>query len=147
MKSLGWLDTHKPLIVPFWLGGAFGVFLMRQFFLTIPNALEDAARFDGCSRFGIYWRIFLPLSKPILATLGIFVLMWSWNDLLNPIIYLNSYRKMTLTVGLAYLRHQYTIEWELLMAGAVISVLPILIFYILAQRYFVRGITLSGIKS
>ena len=146
MKFLGWLDTHKPLIVPFWTAAAFGTFLIRQFFLSIPSELEDAARIDGCSRFGIYWRIFLPLSRPVLATLAVFSFMTSWNDLLRPVIYLSSYRKMTLTVGLAYFRGQYSVRWELLMAGATLSVLPILILYIVAQRYFVRGIVLSGLK-
>ncbi len=146
MKFLGWLDTHKPLIVPFWTAAAFGTFLIRQFFLSLPSELEDAARIDGCSRFGIFWRIFVPLSKPILVTLAVFSFITSWNDLLNPVIYLSSYRKMTLTVGLAYFRGQYSVKWELLMAGATLSVIPILILYIVAQRYFVRAIVLSGLK-
>jgi multiple sugar transport system permease protein len=145
-RSFGWLDTHYPLIVPSYFGGAFGTFLLRQFFLTIPSELEDAARIDGCSRFGIYWRIFLPLAKPALATLGVFVFMSNWNNLLGPVVYLNSYEKMTLTVGLAFFRGQYTTQWALLMAGAVISVIPILLIYATAQQYFVRGVVLSGIK-
>lgn len=145
-RSFGWLDTHYPLFVPSYFGAAFGTFLLRQFFLTIPSELEDAARIDGCSLFGIYWRIFLPLAKPALATLGVFVFMSSWNNLLGPVIYLSTYENMTLTVGLANFRGQYTTEWALLMAGAVISVIPILVIYVTAQQYFVRGVVLSGIK-
>jgi multiple sugar transport system permease protein len=145
-RSFGWLDTHFPLIVPNFFGGVFGTFLLRQFFLTLPSELEDAARIDGCSRFGIYWRIFLPLSKPALATLGVFVFMSNWNNLLGPVVYLSSYEKMTLTVGLAFFRGQYTTEWALLMAGAVISVIPIMVIYAAAQQYFVQGVVMSGIK-
>ncbi|MCE7990024.1 MAG: carbohydrate ABC transporter permease [Caldilinea sp. CFX5] len=145
-RSFGWLDTHYPLFVPSFFGGAFGTFLLRQFFLTIPGELEDAARIDGSSRFGIYWRIFLPLAKPALATLGVFVFMGNWNNLLGPVVYLSSYEKMTLTVGLAFFRGQYTTQWALLMAGAVISVIPILLIYAAAQQYFVRGVVLSGLK-
>lgn len=145
-RSFGWLDTHNPLIVPSYFGGAFGTFLLRQFFLTIPSELEDAARIDGSSRFGIYWRIFLPLAKPALATLGVFVFMSNWNNLLGPVVYLSSYEKMPLTVGLAFFRGQYTTQWALLMAGAVISIIPILIIYAAAQQYFVRGVVLSGLK-
>jgi len=145
-RSFGWLDTHYPLIVPNFFGGVFGTFLLRQFFLTLPSELEDAARIDGCSRFGIYWRIFLPLSKPALATLAVFVFMSNWNNLLGPVVYLSSYDKMTLTVGLAFFRGQYNTQWALLMAGAVISVIPIMIIYAAAQRYFVQGVVLSGIK-
>ena len=145
-RSFGWLDTHYPLIVPNFFGGVFGTFLLRQFFLTIPNELEDAARIDGCRRFGIYWRIFLPLAKPALATLCVFVFMSIWNNLLGPVVYLSSYEKMTLTVGLAFFRGQYTTQWALLMAGAVISVIPIILIYAAAQQYFVRGVVLSGLK-
>lgn len=145
-RSFGWLDTHYPLFIPSFFGGAFGTFMLRQFFLTIPGELEDAARIDGSSRFGIYWRIFLPLAKPALATLGVFVFMANWNNLLGPVVYLSSYEKMTLTVGLAFFRGQYTTQWALLMAGAVLSVIPILLIYAAAQQYFVRGVVLSGLK-
>lgn len=146
MRELGWLNTHYPLIVPNFLGSAFGIFLLRQFFLGIPSDLEDAARIDGASRFGIYRFIFLPLAKPALATLGVFVFMGAWNDLLGPIIYLVDYDKMTLTVGLAFFRGQYTTDWPLLMAGAMISVVPIIALYLVAQRYFVAGVAISGLK-
>lgn len=146
MRYLGWLDTLRPLIVPGFLGGAFGTFLLRQFFLTIPRDLIDAAKMDGCSDFGIYRHVLLPLSRPALTTVGIFIFMLHWNDLLRPVIYLSSYQKMTLTVGLAFLKGQHRTEWSLLMAGAVISMVPMLILYLAAQRYFEEGMLLSGIK-
>jgi len=140
MRALGWINTHLPLIVPSFLGSAFGTFLLRQFFLTMPRELEDAATID------VFARIFLPLAKPALSALGIFSFMAEWNNLLDPVIYLNDRTKMTLTVGLASLRGEYFTDWGLLMAGALLSVLPILAIYIAAQKYFIRGITLSGIK-
>ncbi|MCY3801732.1 MAG: carbohydrate ABC transporter permease [Chloroflexi bacterium] len=146
MQKLNWLDTHFPLWVPGFTGGAFGTFLLRQFFLTLPSELDDAARIDGAGSWTIFWRIFLPLSKPALATLAIFIFLYRWNDLLHPIIYLNTPEKMTLPVGLAYFRGQYRTEWALLMAGAMMSVIPVLVLYASFQRYFVRGVVLSGIK-
>lgn len=146
MRDLGWLNTHLPLIVPYFFGGAFGTFLLRQFFLTIPGELEDAARIDGAGRFVIYRRIFLPLAKPALATLGLFIFLGQWNSLLGPVIYLNDQSQMTLTVGLAYMQGEYSTQWNLLMAGTVVSVLPILVLYAFAQKYFVQGVVLSGLK-
>ena len=148
MKFLGWIDTHYALFVPAFFGGAFGTFLLRQFFSTIPQDLEDAARIDGCGRFRLYWQIFMPLSKPAIATLAIFSFMGYWNDLLNPVIYLSSLEKMTLTVGLATLQgaEGTMLRYNVVMAGAVISVLPILALYIAAQKWFVRGITMTGLK-
>ncbi|MCE7983682.1 MAG: carbohydrate ABC transporter permease [Caldilinea sp. CFX5] len=147
MHRINLLDTHLALWGPAFLGGAYGTFLLRQFFLTLPPELEDAARVDGCSRFGIWWRIFLPLSKPALATLGIFVFMGQWNDLLGPVLYLSTKAKMTLTIGLAMLFHQWgATPWNLVMAGAVVTVLPILLIYIFGQKYFVQGIVTTGLK-
>ena len=147
MRSLGLIDTLQALIVPAFFGGAFGTFLLRQFFATIPVDLEDAARIDGCGRFRIFWRIFLPLSKPALATLALFTFMSYWNDLLGPVIYLSSTEKATLTVGLANLQSDImTTRYDILMAGAVLSVLPILLLFLVGQRWFVRGITLTGLK-
>mgnify|MGYP005843615539 CR=1 FL=1 len=145
-RSFGWLDSHLPLVVPNFFGNAFGTFLIRQFFLTIPSELEDAAIVDGCGRFRIYWNIMMPLSMPVLATFAVFTFMGSWNNLLGPVIYLTTYQKMTLTVGLAFFRGQYYTDWPLLMAGATISVTPIVLLYIFAQRYFVQGVVMSGIK-
>ena len=146
MKSLGWINTHYALIVPASFGTVFGTFLLRQFFLGLPNDLEDAARIDGCTPFGIYWRIMLPLAKPALATLAIFAFMGTWNDFLRPLIYLSDMDKMTLPVGLALLSNHEDIRIPLIMAAAVLSLLPILIIYILGQKYFVRGIALTGMK-
>lgn len=147
MKSLGWIDTLYALIVPAFFGGAFGTFLLRQFFSTIPADLEDAARMDGCGRFRILWSIILPLSKPALATLALFTFMTYWNDLLGPVIYLSSVEKATLTIGLANLQSGVmTTRYDLLMAGSVLSVLPILILLIFGQRWFVRGIAMTGLK-
>ena len=146
MRQLGWIDTHQPLWVPGLTGGAFGTFLLRQFFLTLPSELEDAARIDGASTFGILWRIFIPLSRPALATLAIFVFLFRWNDLLGPVIYLTTPEKMTLPIGLAFFRGQYQTEWALMMAGALMSLIPVLVLYAAFQRYFVQGVVLSGIK-
>jgi len=148
MLGLGWIDhpLFLPLIVPSWLAGAFGTFMLRQFFMTVPRELEDAGRIDGCSIFGIYFRIFLPLSMPALATLFIFAFMSSWNDLLRPILYLSSQARMTLTIGLANFTRQYDVNENLKMAGSLITLLPLTVVYAFAQKYFVRGITMSGLK-
>lgn len=145
MRWFGWIDTHYSLIIPS-LVSAFGTFLMRQFFLTIPVDLEDAARIDGCTPFGIFWRIFLPLSKPALATLGVFTYMGIWNDFIRPLVFLNSIPIMTVPLGLATMQGMYSTDWPVLMAGTVISILPVLIAFVFAQEYFVRGVTLSGMK-
>ncbi len=148
MLGLGWVDhpLMLPLIIPSWLAGAFGTFMLRQFFKTIPQDLMDAGRIDGCNIFGIYWKIFLPLSLPSLATLFIFAFMTSWNDLLRPILYLSSVDRWTLTIGLANFTRQYEVNENLKMAGSVVTLVPLLVLYAFAQKYFVQGITLSGIK-
>lgn len=147
MKSLGLIDTLYALIVPAFFGGAFGTFLLRQFFATIPKDLEDAARIDGCGKFRILWSIFLPLSRPALATLALFTFMTYWNDLLGPVIYLSSVENATLTMGLANLQSGVMVtRYDLLMAGSVLSVLPILLLLILGQKWFVRGIATTGLK-
>src|SRR5438309_2123350 len=120
---------------------------LLQFFLTIPAELDDAAKIDGCSAFGIYRRIYLPLAGPALTALAIFVFMFQWNDLLTPVIYLSDPDKFTLTLGLAFFKGTVVTRWNLIMAGAVISAAPILILYLAAQRYFVRGIALTGLKA
>ncbi|MGG1313197.1 carbohydrate ABC transporter permease [Cohnella laeviribosi] len=145
MRTYGLIDTHWSLILP-GMVSAFGTFLMRQFFLTIPAALEEAAKIDGCNPFGIYWRIFVPLSKPAMATLGIFICIGVWNDFYNPLIFLNTTEKMTLTLGLATMQGLYSTDWPVLMAGTTISIAPIIILFLLAQDLFVRGVTLSGLK-
>jgi multiple sugar transport system permease protein len=114
--------------------------------MTIPDSLEDAAKIDGCSPFGTYWRIFLPLSKPALATLGIFIFMGMWNDFIRPLIFINSIEKMTLTLGLANMKGMYSTDWPVMMAGAFISMIPILIVFLFAQDFFVKSIALTGLK-
>ncbi len=144
--SGNWIGTQEPLWVGAFLGGAFGTFLLRQFFLAIPRELGDAARVDGANPWHIYRHIYLPLAKPALATLAIFTFMWSWNDLIDPIIYLRDVESLTVTAGLSLFQGQYVGRWPLLMAGALVSVLPMIVLFILAQRHFVRGIALTGIK-
>jgi ABC-type glycerol-3-phosphate transport system permease component len=145
-SSGNWIGTQEPLWVGAFLGGAFGTFLLRQFFLAIPRELGDAARVDGANPWQIYRYIYLPLAKPALATLAIFTFMWSWNDLIDPIIYLRDLDSLTVTAGLSLFQGQYVGKWPLLMAGALVSVLPMIILFIIAQRHFVRGIALTGIK-
>ncbi len=144
--SGNWIGTQEPLWVGAFLGGAFGTFLLRQFFLAIPHELADAARVDGANPWHIYRYIYLPLAKPALATLAIFTFMWTWNDLIDPIIYLRDISSFTLTAGLALFQGQYVGKWPLLMAGALVSVVPMIILFVAAQRHFVRGIAMSGIK-
>jgi multiple sugar transport system permease protein len=145
-ESGNWIGTHEPLWVGAFLGGAFGTFLLRQFFLAIPHELGDAARVDGANPWQIYRHIYLPLAKPALATLAIFTFMWSWNDLIDPVIYLRDLQTLTVTAGLSLFQGQYVGRWPLLMAGALVSVLPMILLFIVAQRHFVRGIALTGIK-
>jgi ABC-type glycerol-3-phosphate transport system permease component len=144
--SGNWIGTQEPLWVAAFLGGAFGTFLLRQFFLAIPRELADAARVDGANPWQIYRHIYLPLAKPALATLAIFTFMWSWNDLIDPIIYLRDIDTLTLTAGLSLFQGQYIGKWPLLMAGALVSIIPMIILFVVAQRQFVRGITMTGIK-
>ena len=145
LRYLSWIDTFKAMILP-GIFTAYGTFMLRQFFLTLPKDLEDAAMIDGCSYFGIFWKILLPLSKPALATLTIFTFMGSWMNFMWPLIVMNSEEKFPLPVGLAYFQSLHRTDWTLLMAGSVMMILPILIVFILGQRYFVEGIKLSGIK-
>jgi multiple sugar transport system permease protein len=145
-KAFGWVNTHYALIVPFWLGGAFGTFLLRQFFLSLPSELGDAAKVDGCNPFQTYLRIYMPLTKPAVATLAVLTFMSRWNDLLGPLIYLNRPEMMTVTAGLSYFQGQYFADMPLLMAGSVISLIPTLVLFAIAQRYFVQGVVLSGLK-
>ncbi|GAH54781.1 unnamed protein product, partial [marine sediment metagenome] len=145
-KTLNWIDTFKPLIVPAWLGYPFFIFLLRQFFMTIPFELDDAAKIDGCSALRIYWSIMLPLSKPALAAVAIFSFVGNWNNFMGPLIYLSSAEKYTLALGLQLFQGQYMIEMGLLMAASVLVLLPIIIVFFFAQKYFIQGITLTGLK-
>lgn len=145
MKELGMVDTHVALILPN-IVSAFGTFLMKQFFETVPGSLVEAARMDGATPGRVFWSIALPLSKPSLATLAIFVMLSTWNDYIRPLIFLNTLSKYTLPLGLALLNGTFTTDWAVLMAGTTLAVVPVLIAYILAQDYFVKGVMLSGIK-
>ena len=145
IKYLGWLDTFQALIVP-GIFSAFGTFLLRQFFLTLPRSLEEAAIIDGCGLLGVLWRIVLPLSKPALSALVIFTFLWSWNDFLWPLVAIKSNEMQVLSLGLLTLQGQYSTNWPYLSAGAVMASLPMLIIYILLQKQFVQGIAMTGIK-
>lgn len=145
-RTLGWVDTLRPLWIPSFFGGAFAVFLLRQFFMTIPTDLEDAAKIDGCSYFGIYWRIMLPLIKPALAALTIMTFMGSWNNFMGPLIYINSPEKMPLAYALQLFQGAHGAEYGLLMAASTLVMLPVLLVFFFTQRYFIQGITLTGIK-
>ncbi len=145
LKKMGMLNSYLGLIIPC-SASVYAIFLMRQFILTIPDDLIDSARIDGCSEFRIYWSIILPLCKPILATLGIFTFMASWNDFLWPLIVMLREKMYTLPVALANLNGQHATEYALLMAGAVVVVIPVVIVFLFAQKYVIRGITTTGLK-
>jgi len=145
-KQIGWVGTFKPLIIPNFLGVPFFIFLLRQFFLTIPMDLSDAARIDGANEFGIFWRIILPLTRPALVTVALFTFLSTWNDFLGPLIFLNDGSKYTLAVGLAAFRGQYRTQWDLMMAAATVVTAPIVVLFFFAQRAFIQGITLTGMK-
>jgi multiple sugar transport system permease protein len=145
MRLLGLVNTYPALILP-GIASAFGTFLLRQYMLTLPVELEEAAVIDGASRWRIFTRIVLPLSGPALATFGIFAFMASWNAFLWPLLIVSDTSLMTLPVGLSHLHGRFTTEWNLVMAGATVSVIPIVVVYLAAQRYVVRGIALSGLK-
>jgi multiple sugar transport system permease protein len=145
-ESGNWIGTQEPLWVGAFLGGAFGIFLLRQFFMTVPHELAEAARVDGANPWQIYRHIYLPLSKPALATLAIFTFMWTWNDLIDPLIYLRQLDQFTTTVGLAFFQGQFVGKWPEMMAGALVSVAPMIVLFVAAQQFFVRGIAISGLK-
>jgi ABC-type glycerol-3-phosphate transport system permease component len=148
-KYLHLNGTQWPLILPAFWGGAFGTFLLRQYFLTIPRDLVDAARIDGASLFDIFWRVYLPLSRPAVAALAIFTFKDAWNDLLHPLVYLpTDMHQTTLTVGLAFFQQQLQLggKFTVLMAGAFLSIVPLLIVFFIAQKQFIEGVALSGVK-
>jgi len=139
------IDTYAAMIVPF-ISSAFGTFLLRQFFMTIPEELEDAATLDGCGHFGFLVRIMIPLARPILATLAIFSFMWSWNNYLWPLIVTNRIEIRTLQYGLAMFKEEGGLNWGQLMAGTTIATVPILVLFLVAQKQFIKGITLTGLR-
>jgi multiple sugar transport system permease protein len=145
MRNLGWVDTHRALIIPA-IGSAYGTFMMRQFFLSFPDELEDAAKLDGCSPPKFYWHILLPNAQPILATLGVMAFQGTWNDFQWPLIILNSESKRTLQIGLSFLTSEFHTDWTILMAGSILTILPIIVLFFLAQKYFVQSVKLTGLK-
>ena len=145
LNQLGWLDSPLSLIVPAG-AGVFGVFLLHQFFVGIPKDLEEAAILEGCNRFQVFWYVILPLSKPALATLGIFTFMGAWNDFVGPLVFLDSVEKYTMPVGIALFQTSYYAEYGITLAAAMLCTLPTLIAFLLFQRQIVEGISMSGLK-
>lgn len=145
-KNLGWVNSILPLVVPAFFGSAFYIFLLRQFFMTVPIEIEEAARIDGASVLHIIFRIILPLSFPALATVAIFTFQAAWNDFLPPLIYLQNQQLYTITLGLNLFRTTYTTNWAYLMAASLVTMLPVIIVFLLAQKAFIEGITLTGLK-
>jgi multiple sugar transport system permease protein len=146
-RNLGWIDTFYPLIVPSFFGNAFYIFLLRQFYMSIPIELDESAKIDGCGPFGIYAKLILPLSKPALASVAIFSFMGHWNDFMGPVIYLNSRSKLTVSVALSRFTGMYGLTaWNLLMAVSLVAVLPCVILFFFTQRYFIQGVVITGLK-
>ncbi len=145
-SELGWINTFNPLIIPAWFGEAYAIFLMRQFFRTIPKELEESAIVDGANRLQLVFRIMIPLSIPVLTVIGILSFKDIWNDFMGPLLYLNEINKYTVSVGLAYLNGQHDTQMNLLMAASVTLTMPVLILFFIAQRAFVEGITMTGLK-
>ncbi|MBO0882457.1 MAG: carbohydrate ABC transporter permease, partial [Mycobacterium sp.] len=147
-QKLGAVNTFVPLIVPAFVtaGGVFNIFLMRQFFLTIPYELDEAAYIDGATPLQVFWTITIPLSRPVLVVVTLFTFVGVWNDFLNPLIYLNDSSKFTLALGLASFQSIYNAQWGYLMAASTVVIAPIIALFFFAQRYFIEGITLTGIK-
>jgi len=144
--KIGWVDSLKPLIVPSFFGSAFYIFLLRQFFMTIHPEMDDAAEIDGCSLFGIFWRIVLPIAKPALGVVAIYEFTYSWNDFFGPLIYVNSPNKFPVALGLRFFQTRFDPQLGPTMAMTFISIIPILITFYVAQRGFVQGIVISGVK-
>ena len=145
-KDFGFYDTYVPLIVPVMFGTPFPIFLTRQFFMTLPKELEEAAIMDGCSHFRIWAQIFMPLCKPIIATLSVFQFQSSYNDFMGPVIYIASDAKFTVQMGLSSFRNSFTSRYDLIMAGSILALIPVMILFVCCQKYIVRGIAMSGMK-
>ncbi len=144
--ALGWIDTFLPMIVPAFFGSPFYIFLLRQFFMNIPRELEDAALIDGAGRLQTLWRVILPVSKPALAAVAIFNFQGVWNDFLYPLVFLHKQTNYTIALGLNFFRSTYSVHWGYLMAASIVALLPMVIVFFFAQRYFIEGITFTGIK-
>lgn len=145
VKTFGWIDSYAGLIAPT-AGGAFGIILLRQFMISFPSGLEDSARMDGAGLFRVYWDIVMPLTKPALATLAVLTFMFTWDDFLWPLIITNSDHMRTIQLGLQMLRGEYTLNWEILMAGSTIALIPVFVLFAFSQRFFIEGVTMSGMR-
>jgi multiple sugar transport system permease protein len=145
-RWLGWIGSFLPLTVPAFFGNAFYIFLLRQFFRTIPGELADAARIDGCGEAGIFWRVLLPLAKPALVSVALFTFIATWTDYLGPLVYLHDERQYTLALGLTAFLGKHGAEWNLLMAAGAVVTAPLLALFLLTQRTFVQGVALTGLK-
>lgn len=145
-KNLKWLNTFLPMIVPSFFGGSFYIFLLRQFFMTIPLEMDDAAKIDGCSTVGTYWRIILPQSKPALMAVSIFTFQNSWNEFMRPLIYLQSKERWTVSVALRAFQGEFSTDWNLVMAASVVSMLPIIALFFFGQKYFIQGVVFTGVE-
>lgn len=145
-SKLGWLDTYWPLIVPSFFGSSFFIFLMVQYMKTLPKELDDAARIDGAGTWGILFRIILPLCKPPLTIIGVFSFLWNWNEFMHPLIFLNTFEKFPIGVGLAFFRGRYSTEWNLFMAATLVTIVPVLIIYFFSQDKLIGGIASVGLK-
>jgi ABC-type glycerol-3-phosphate transport system permease component len=146
-KWWGWIDTFLPLVVPAFFGGPYLTFLVRQYLLAIPRELDDAARIDGCTDFGLYWRIIMPLAKPAILIVVVFVFNNTWNEFLLPLIYLQSSDLYTLALGLRMFQGEASTSWNLLMAASLLSMLPVIILFVATQRYFIQGVVFTGVKA
>jgi multiple sugar transport system permease protein len=145
--KLGWVNSLKPLIIPVYFGSAFNIFLLRQFAMTIPTELDDAAKIDGCGFFSIYWRIIMPLLRPALGVIAIFQFTYDWNDFFNPLIYINSSKHFTVALGLRTLQSTILyVPQQYIMAMTLVSIIPVLFVFIVAQRQFIQGIVITGVK-
>ncbi|MFZ1769285.1 MAG: carbohydrate ABC transporter permease [Caldilinea sp.] len=145
-QRLGWVGTYAPLIVPYFFGSAFNIFLLRQFMLTIPLELSDAAYVDGAGDFLILWRIILPLVKPALLVVAIFNFIYAWNDFLGPLLYLDDASKYPFSIGLYAFRTRFALQWNLLTAAALAITIPLIAAFFVLQKYFIEGVTLTGVK-
>jgi ABC-type glycerol-3-phosphate transport system permease component len=145
-QTLGWVGSYLPLIVPSFFGNAFFIFLMRQYIMTIPRDLDEAARIDGASTWDVFFRIILPLCVPPMMVTGVLTFLWTWNEFLDPLIYISRYEDYTIQLGLNMLKGRYNIQWNLIMAGSLIGVIPPAILYFFAQKYLIGGIASVGLK-
>jgi multiple sugar transport system permease protein len=146
-KSFGWVGTFRPLWIPTFFGSAFNIFLLRQFFLTIPNELSEAATIDGASEWRTFFDVIMPLTRPALAVIGVFTFLWAWNDFMGPLLYLTDQRNFTLSLGLQAFQNQHTgTPWNLLMAASLIVIVPVIVVFFFAQKSFVEGIATTGLK-